>query len=522
MKAEIITLITNKPKHYAKLITNNADLLNWVTEHSLIISDYLPANIFSAIYQQSNICKYGNVKKFNSISTGFIGCGRASVCKCTNELVSNGVSITKSKTTIANKLITNNKRSTTNLEKYGVPNVGQSINAIKSHNATYANAGKVANIVKKVANTKLIKYGNASYNNADKMKATYKEKYKTAYWVERYNNPNLFILNDKAELEKLYQTMNPYELATLLEVHVQTIYRYLNLHKLREPFKSEPEREIVRFLNELGVTNIIQNTRKLLPSRREIDIYLPDFNIAIEYNGVYWHHEAISHITKTYHYEKFKECADLDIQLITIFSNFWNLKKPIVKQALVNKIGISPTAIHARKCKIKSIDATIAKQFLTANHVQGYAASSFKYGLIYNDELVSLMTFGKSRIGIGNFEDGVELIRYASSHRVMGGASRLLHHFIKLHNPTKIVSYSDNEWSDGNLYKILGFTLEREIPPSYWYVTPRSEHLYHRFNFSKQKLKDKGHDTINKSVIEITKELGLLKIWDCGKKRWVK
>lgn len=259
----------------------------------------------------------------------------------------------------------------------------------------------------------------------------------------------------------------------------------------------------------------------MIPSVREIDIFLPEFNIAIEYNGVYWHHEDIPHISKSYHYDKYIECEKLGIQLITIFSNFWNSKKDIVKNTIINKLGISQNTIFARKCIIKEVSSSESKQFLETYHIQGYTTSSFRYGLFHNNSLVSLMTFGKTRIGIGKNDDGIELIRYASSSRVIGGASKLLKHFIKLHNPTKIISYSDNEWSNGKLYNTLGFTLEKNIPPSYWFVTPRSERMYHRFNFSKQKLKDKGHDVEKFSVKEIHQQLGLLKIWDCGKKRWV-
>ena len=105
MKNIILKLIEEKPKHYAKIISNNAELLEWVNTHSISTSTKLPARIYSAIHQINDICKYGHDKKFNTISVGFINCGRANSCHCTKESVSNTVSISKSKNTIEEKLI---------------------------------------------------------------------------------------------------------------------------------------------------------------------------------------------------------------------------------------------------------------------------------------------------------------------------------------------------------------------------------------------------------------------------------
>jgi hypothetical protein len=150
--------------------------------------------------------------------------------------------------------------------------------------------------------------------------------------------------------------------------------------------------------------------------------------------------------------------------------------------------------VYARKCKIIEVSTVDAKKFLNENHVQGYTTSTTRLGLEYNNELVALMCFSTSRIGIGSRESGYELVRYASSTRVVGGASKLLSHFTKLYNPEKIFSYSDNEWSTGDLYKTLGFNLEREVKPSYWYVKPREEKMYHRYNFAKYRLVEMGYD----------------------------
>ncbi len=308
-------------------------------------------------------------------------------------------------------------------------------------------------------------------------------------------------------------------MADLFHVHIQTVYRYLNKHNIREPFKSSDEKEIERFLIDNNVKNIVKNSRKILPSGKELDFYLPDYNLAIEYNGVYWHHEDINHITRNYHNNKYKECERLGIQLITIFSNFWKFKKEIVQNILMQKIGLAKHSIYARDTLIKTVSTVDARDFLNKTHIQGYTPATYRYGLYNKDILVAIMTFG-NRAGIGKRDNSIELIRFSSLGRVVGGASKLLKQFRKEVPDLNIISYSDNEWSDGNLYNVLGFTLEKELPPSYWYFTPRSEKWFHRYNFAKHKLIKLGYDK-NKTEREITKEMGLLKLWDCGKRKWV-
>lgn len=516
IKNKILELVTSKPKHFSRIIRNDQN--TW----PLIATCYgnsIAEKIYNFLYSPEIKCKNGNYKKFKSIFDGYVHCGRANQCQCTADIVSKKVSLTKQSYNAETRTSITQKRKETNIKRYGVENVGQLESAKNARKILYNDKETVDKLVNQVRNTKKEKHGDANYNNPTKIKETFRKRYPIEYWCERYNNSNLQILADKEELSKLYKVYSIPELAEQFNVHIQTVYKYLNKFDLRDPFSSSEETEIVTFLRSLGISNIVRNTRKLLPSKKEIDIYLPEYSIAIEYNGVYWHHEDISHITRSYHYDKFLECRNMDIQLITIFSNFWRSNKNLVKNILINKLGLSKKKISARQCKIHIPEKNEIREFLEKNHIQGYTTSSIQYGLTYENELVALMTFGKTRLGIGSRESGYELIRYSSSQRIVGGAGKLLNHFIKLHNPSKIISYSDNEWSDGNLYVQLGFKLDKEIKPSYWYLSPKKEKLLHRFNFAKHKLIELGYDQ-NLTENQITKEMGLLKIWDCGKKKW--
>lgn len=520
MKEKILELIEKKPKHFSKMIKGNPELYSWVEENSGVDTDNFPEKIYNALYSADSICLKGNVKKFKSVLSGYGYCDKVSQCACAKEEVAKKISQTKKAYSKLRHEEINEKRKNTSLQKYGVTNNGQTEHAKQKHRQFYENPELVHSANSKSRETKLRKYGDANYNNPEKIKRTFKEIYGIDYWASRYPEKGIAQLQDKETLLQLYKNYSIEEISKKLSVHPQTVYRHLNMHNLRTPYKSSEEAEVIKFLKDEGVTNIVENSRKILKSRKELDIYLPDYNLAIEYNGVYWHHDGIGHITRSYHKNKFEECASNGIQLLTIFSTQWKSKQEIVKNIIRNRIGISEKSVFARKCSVVDVTSSQAREFLDQHHIQGYTTSSIRYGLVHANELVALMTFSKSRTGMGVNEDAHELVRFASSGRVVGGASKLLKHFLKNNSVKKLISYSDNEWSDGNLYRVLGFDLENEIAPSYWYLRPHTERLYHRYNFAKHKLVEQGYDPA-KTERQITLEMGLLKIWDCGKKRWV-
>jgi hypothetical protein len=127
------------------------------------------------------------------------------------------------------------------------------------------------------------------------------------------------------------------------------------------------------------------------------------------------------------------------------------------------------------------------------------------------------MTFGKYRKSLGKTAqiNEYELLRFCNklNYTIIGGASKLFNYFIKNYNPVKILSYANRDWSNGNLYKILGFKLLNITEPGYWYYKGRIK--YNRFNFRKDILVKQGYD-INKTEFEIMDSKGYLRVWDCG------
>jgi hypothetical protein len=281
--------------------------------------------------------------------------------------------------------------------------------------------------------------------------------------------------------------------------------------------RSKREIEVYDFIKENYDGKILLNSKDIIS--KEIDIYLPDLNLAFEFNGLYWHSDLYKE--KNYHLNKTEECLNLGIKLIHIWEDDWDLKKEILKSIISNKLGKSGK-IWARNCKVREIfDNKVVKDFLEENHIQGFVGSVVKLGLYKDDELLSIITFGNLRRSLGNKPKAgcYELIRFCNkkNYTVIGGASKLLKYFIKNYKPIEIVSYSDKSRSDGNMYEKLGFELVSETKPNYYWVIDGIRK--HRFNFRKDKLVKEGANS-NKTELEIMSEKGYYRIFDCGSKKW--
>lgn len=286
-------------------------------------------------------------------------------------------------------------------------------------------------------------------------------------------------------------------------------------------FDSIIEKTFAEFFESLNI-NHERNTRKVIHPL-EIDIYIPDKNLAFEFNGLYWHSDLFK--DENYHLNKTKLCEENGVQLIHVFEDEWIYKQDIVKSIIKAKLGLYENKYFARNCEVKEIkDNNIIKDFLNQNHIQGFVGSKTSIGLYYNDELVSIMCFGKKRVAMGvkeNTEDDYELLRYCNKQntQVVGGASKILKFFIKQYNPKSIMTFADRRYGSGELYEKLGFSFIKETKPNYWYFNQNDLIRYHRFNFRKDKLIKDGYDP-NKTEREIMIEKNYHRIYDSGNKKF--
>jgi hypothetical protein len=449
------------------------------------------------------VCQFGNDRNFVSFPDGYKNCGKAGTCRCTKNAVSNSVTAAKKLVTPAQQQLTNAIRAATNIATYGVANIGQTPHARRMHAAFYADKGKVALATAKGKATRLARYGDENYSNRKKAAKTFKKRYGSDWWAKRLNNPHIVTLHDRDELEKLFDQFTIQEIATMLDVKPSTVCRNLNSMGLRDPFKSSEEMEVVRFLTNIGVTKIVRNSRSLLGNRKEIDIFLPDYGIAIEYNGVHWHHTEIDHMYDMYHRDKFLDAENKEIKLISLFSSVWHAKKPTVKMELLNALGLNDDKADLVDCELVIVTDQDASDFHETYNVLGYAGGTLHYGLISNDEIISVMSFTVT----GSV---LELTRYSYNTVVDGGASAMLDQCIFDANPSTIFSYTDNEWLRGDMMSELGFTMIEDVDPVCWYLSDRSSILY----------KTESEFEIEFEAASATSKPKMKSVWSCGSRKW--
>lgn len=314
---------------------------------------------------------------------------------------------------------------------------------------------------------------------------------------------------------------------SLRTISAETGYSYSHLCKLiREhgidiSTRSSFQTEISMFIQSFGIP-LVENSRQILPSGLELDIYLPSLRIAIECNGDYWHSENGGNKGKEYHSSKTNECLANDIKLIHIFEHQWHSKKAIFESMLAHILKKTSARIHARQCQVVPISSSQANEFFEKNHLQGYCGGRHRYGLVskHSGELVAAMV-----VGISRFDKSTEyeLIRFATllNTSVMGAASKLFHTFLNENNVSSIVSYADRNWSTGSIYQILGFSFAGITPPSFLFRSS-SGAIYSRYDLQKHKLpavlKVYNHSLTAQENINNN---GFDRIWMTGNTKWI-
>ncbi len=271
-------------------------------------------------------------------------------------------------------------------------------------------------------------------------------------------------------------------------------------------FKSKQEDEVFFFLKENGIE---METNKSFLGIKEIDLINHDFKIGIELNGLFWHSEDKK--DKFYHFNKTEILEREGYRLFHIFEDEWRDKNEICKSILLNAFGKIPRKIYARECEVCQISHGEVQDFLRKNHIQGECPYSEHYCLKYRGELVTIMTFSRSRF----FSEELELVRFCNRTNtiVVGGGSKLL----KLVNK-KIISYCDRRWFSGTGYLKMGFRFDKFTKIGYSYT--KGSKRENRMKFRKSILVKNGGNP-NFTEKQIMNLMGYQRIWDCGCRKFI-
>lgn len=287
-------------------------------------------------------------------------------------------------------------------------------------------------------------------------------------------------------------------------------------HCARTNFSSTGEKELAAWVSEVWTGEVVRNTRSTVKGH-ELDIYLPEQRVAIEFNGIYFHSDKFR--DPMYHHTKMNACRNAGVRLIHVWEHDWRDRQRIVKRMLSKVMGVSDERrVGARSTTAVRLTEESARAFFDTNHIQGAPRAATCFGLVHGGEVIAAIALKKQkRAGI--------ISRYATSCSVPGGFTKLLKFAEQWAVGQGIVqweTFADLSFSRGDLYIKAGFLLSGEIPPDYRYA--RHGSLHHKFMFRKDRFERDPSLKYKEGLTE--RELanlnGLLRVYDCGKLRFVK
>lgn len=280
---------------------------------------------------------------------------------------------------------------------------------------------------------------------------------------------------------------------------------------------SAAESEITSYVESLGFAPV--RDRKVL-NGKELDIYIPERSFAIEYNGVYWHSEAQGK-DRWYHYNKWSECREKGIQLLTVWEDDYIRNPELVKRMIAHKLSASAAmTTYARNTSFTTLHRDEASEFLNDHHIQGAHLTSRHYALreSADNEIVAVVS-----VTLKKSKTELEITRFTANRSVPGGFSKLMKNVLaqsECEHVKTVVTYSHNDHSWGQVYEHNGFTKIHDGLPGYFYVVNGVRE--HRLNYSPKRFRERDDLFFEegKTERELAEVNGLVRIWDSGSTRW--
>ena len=473
--------------------------------HELIINfsdnnnlDDLPfkQKVYHFIHDLTSIpkCKIcGKELKFGrSISEGYgVYCSKICSNLCDDrkdKIVQTNLKIYNCKYSVLNDEV-REKIKKTNIERYNVENVFSS-----------------PEIKDKIVQTNLKIYGfNRPLKNKDieaKRKATCINKFNVSTPLllkenkEKANNKKYVDFYEKYNFLDIKSVNNGIcnikcdKCGEIYEINTRVLFHRVNLNiiicTLCNPignFKYS-EGKITSYLDELNI-KYDNNRRDLMCDSKEIDIFIPDKNIGIEYDGLIWHSNI--YVDKLYHLNKTKNCNKNNIDLIHIFEDEWVYKEDIIKGLVKEFLLIDEINVNVKDISIKNIDMVVTRNFMECNNLNGFKQSNINIGLTHNNKLVTVMSFNHDKINntyiLERFSNDINF-NIKNSYRL------LLDYFIKKYNPIKIITVVDNRYLFGKKLSELGFNRVNSTPPNKWFLIKYNKDRFYRRSDTNSNKKD--------------------------------
>jgi len=287
--------------------------------------------------------------------------------------------------------------------------------------------------------------------------------------------------------------------------------------------RSRGEEQLATWLTELGVEFEVRNRKLIAP--KELDIYIPSLKLAFEFNGLYYHSNAVRSEVDARNLHKVKSdiAMSAGVRVVHIFGDTL-MKFPDAVKLLVHKLTNNVPSVGARSLSFQQVTSSVANAFLSQSHVQGGVSGGTPIGMYFKDSLVGVAVFSRRKSARGSSSaTEFELVRFASTLRIVGGLQRSLAFFKSTHPEcASVVSYVDLSMFSGVGYKSAGFVHVSSSIPDYRVVTSPYLERMHKSNFTRAKLAKKL-PAFDPALSERENCLnnGIYRVYDCGIAKYV-
>jgi len=407
-------------------------------------------------------------------------------------------------------------REQTNLKRYGTktpassPEIREKIKQTNIERYGYDNPAKSQLVIDKIRDSHNKMFGNKYYTQQH-MSESLLEKLSNVEFCKQ-------ICDDKSKTFTQY--------ADDLQITPKTLLSYIRKHDLK--ITRKPVSKIESYIADYLISqNVYFETNNRDVIERELDIWIPEYNLAIELNGIYWHSDLIDPRNKHTSKDKFKMCSDKNIRLLTFFEHEIENKFDLVTGMISHCLGKYETKIYARKLKFVKLQHSDKQVFMNENHLMGDVKTKINYGLkTSSGELVAAISFIHDRFNKG--PDTFEIARFAikNGYHIPGGFSKLLVNSCKEEDFESLLTYANLRFGNAdNVYSRYGFEFVSFSKPGYMYAKQTGRGTYDVISRNKAVRSNlttllKHYDNTQSQYDNMTNN-GWLRIWDCGNAKYI-
>ena len=223
-------------------------------------------------------------------------------------------------------------------------------------------------------------------------------------------------------------------------------------------YRSKGEKEI-----EEAFPTPYHNTHSII--NLELDLWYPEKNVAIEYNGDYWHSIKFPK-NSGLHIAKFKICKSKGIHLINIFERDWSASKSRnLIRVLLTRFLTPEKLLKIESNNTVSVSRYQRNKFEEAHNILGKGYSELAVGIKGdNNELLSCLSYKL-------INNRVVVERFTTNSKYLEDYTNLINYLKEKYNNLVTVKY-DNRY----YYKFPAFLTpieEKNIEPQLYYVKSR-------------------------------------------------